>query len=422
MHFVDRFDGEDVVISDQMDHVPEQHPGIRSGWWLRAASIVYGLVMFEVVIMLSPFAFYFYSAYAPILKWLDRFRATAWLTGFVLPHSVVTDSEVLEFVRWKVGRVAFSLGLICFIVCAVQVYGAKLLRRKTVASVAYRYIRHPQYAFLSVAAFGLFTMWPRLIILVLLVGMLFAYYWLARVEERHMLASDPKYAAYMRRTAMFVPGNPGGRLYQAYRSCFRDQQLARRIAIGSILVLMVGTSVGLRNYTLRHISHLTDASGVEVVSAYPMSPSALHEAIALALEDRSVEDALRKDKGATLVAHVLPQNYGMIGMFADVGSAHMSSGDISLRSILHLGWWLVPYSQDDPEEDLMGSNKGEYRVVFSRVDDPSGKPVPQSSIFSLSAKMTALCVVNVSLPTHNVAEVVIPPRRSFWGNIKMPIF
>lgn len=410
------------MISNQKEHVAEQHPGIRSGWWLRAASIVYGLVMFEVVIMLSPFAFYFYSAYAPILKWLDRFAATAWLTGFVLPHSVVTNSVVLEFVRWKIGRAAFSLGLMCFIVCAVQVYGAKLLRQKTVASVAYRYIRHPQYACLSVAAFGLFTMWPRFVILLLLIGMLFAYYWLARVEERHMLASDSNYEQYMRRTAMFIPGNPGGRLYQALRGCFRDQQRAHRVAIACALLLVIATSLGLRIYTLRHISHLTDASGVEVVSAYPMSPGALHEVITLALADSSVEDTLRKDHGATFVAHVLPKDYGMIGMFAEVGSAHMKSGDISLRSILELGWWLVPYSPVDPKEDLMGSDENEYRVVFSRVDDPSGNPVPHSRIFSLSAKMTAVCIADVSPVSREVADVVIPPRRSFWGDIKMPIF
>src|SRR5262249_56707140 len=42
-------------------------------------------------------------------------------------------------------------------------------------------------------------------------GMLFAYYFLARVEERRMLGVDPSYVDYMRRTGMFLPGNAGGR-------------------------------------------------------------------------------------------------------------------------------------------------------------------------------------------------------------------
>jgi hypothetical protein len=46
--------------------------------------------MFEVIIMISPFAFYFYAAYGPTLKWLNHSTATAWLTGFLLPHAVFT--------------------------------------------------------------------------------------------------------------------------------------------------------------------------------------------------------------------------------------------------------------------------------------------------------------------------------------------
>src|SRR5205809_1100508 len=56
-------------------------------WLSRTVAVLYGLVMFEVIIMISPFAFYFYAAYGPTLKWLNHSRATAWLTGFVLPHA-----------------------------------------------------------------------------------------------------------------------------------------------------------------------------------------------------------------------------------------------------------------------------------------------------------------------------------------------
>jgi len=140
--------------------------------------------MFEVIIMISPFAFYFYAAYGPTLKWLNHSRATAWLTGFMLPHAVFTTSPFLEFLRWDLGRYAFGLGLVGFFFFAVQIYGSRLLRQKVVTSGAYRYIRHPQYLCLSISASGLFTMWPRVIIFLLFVGMLFVYYFLARVEER----------------------------------------------------------------------------------------------------------------------------------------------------------------------------------------------------------------------------------------------
>src|SRR6202158_4348978 len=141
-------------------------------WLSRAVAVVYGLVMFEVVIMVSPFAFYFYAAYGPTLKWLNLSAATAWLTGFLLPHAVFTTSPFLEFLRWDLGRYFFGLGLLGFFVLAAQIYGSKLLRRKVVSSGVYRYIRHPQYLCLGLSAFGLFTMWPRVIIFLLLMGML----------------------------------------------------------------------------------------------------------------------------------------------------------------------------------------------------------------------------------------------------------
>jgi len=46
-------------------------------WLSRTVAVIYGLVMFEVVIMISPFAFYFYAAYGPTLKWLNHSIATA---------------------------------------------------------------------------------------------------------------------------------------------------------------------------------------------------------------------------------------------------------------------------------------------------------------------------------------------------------
>jgi len=111
-------------------------------WLSRTVAVLYSLVMLEVIIMISPFALYFYAAYGPTLKWLNHSRATAWLTGFVLPHAVFTTSPFLEFLRWDLGRCAFGLGLVGFFFFAVQIYGSRLFRRKVVTSGVYRYIRH----------------------------------------------------------------------------------------------------------------------------------------------------------------------------------------------------------------------------------------------------------------------------------------
>jgi protein-S-isoprenylcysteine O-methyltransferase Ste14 len=412
------------MSSSQMQHIRPADANRRAShrWWARFVAVIYGLVMFEVIIMVSPFAFYFYAAYGPTLKWMDHFVGTAWLTGFLLPHAVVTNSQLLEILRWDIGRYAFALGLWGFLVLALQIYGSKLLGRETVSSGAYRYIRHPQYLSLGIAAFGLFTAWPRVIIFLLLVGMLVVFYLLARVEERHMLAIDPSYAAYMRRTGMFLPCNPGNWLYRLVFARMTNQRAGKRLALGSVAGLLLLIGFGLRAYTLLHIPHSRELPNLEVVAGYPILEASRRDAARLALQDAEVQKALQREGAATFVAHVLPRNYGMIGMFADVGPRHMTPGDVRLSRLKELGIWLVPFVDANTRSRIMGSENAEYRIVFSRVDDPRGHPVRPDRIFDLSSKMTAVSVADVKMETKQVVQTITPPRRSFWGEIKMPIF
>src|SRR5438093_2823306 len=163
-------------------------------------------------------------------------------------------------------------------------------------------------------------MWPRVIIFLLFVGMLFAYYYLARVEEGRMLILHPGYAEYMLRTGMFLPGNPGGRVYALLVGGRRNRSLAHRLAIGSLALVLLLTGIGLRAYTLGHISRSSDAANMEVISVYPMTPETMQHVVALALADSRVEEALHREPYATYVVDILPHNYSMMVMIADVES------------------------------------------------------------------------------------------------------
>src|SRR2546425_6606367 len=293
---------------------------------------------------------------------------------------------------------------------------------KSGASGGYRYIRHPQYLCLSIAAFGLFTMWPRVIIFLLFVGMLFAYYFLARVEERRMLILHPGYAEYMRGTGMFLPGNPGGRVFALLFGGMRDRSLAHRLAIGSLALALLLAGIGLRADKLGHISRSIGAANMEVISVYPMTAEAMQHVVALALADSRVEEALHREPYGTFVVHILPHNYGMIGMFADVESHHMRPGNIHLSRFNYLAGCLLPFLDVHQRTDLMGSEGQEYQLVFSRVDGPGGHPVPAGRILDLSAKMTPVYVADVNSASGHVSGTIDPPPRSFWGDVKMPIF
>ena len=157
--------------------------GKRFAWM---STILFSFIVgLEIVIMISPFAFFFYAAFNPFLLALNQSSMTRWLTAFFLPHMVVPSNEVLTVIR-ILGSVFFVAGILIFLVCAAQVYIGKLLIKGVATKGFYTIIRHPQYLGLGFAALGLAIMWPRFLTLTLFAVMLFLYYLLAKDEERRM--------------------------------------------------------------------------------------------------------------------------------------------------------------------------------------------------------------------------------------------
>ncbi|MCK4839273.1 MAG: hypothetical protein KAS94_10760, partial [Desulfobulbaceae bacterium] len=48
----------------------------------------YFLIGIEIIIMISPFALYFYSVYGPVLKFFSSTPYLSWTTEFFLPHMI----------------------------------------------------------------------------------------------------------------------------------------------------------------------------------------------------------------------------------------------------------------------------------------------------------------------------------------------
>lgn len=389
--------------------------------WL--VSGLYGLVMIEVIIMISPFAFYWYSLYAPTLQGLHRWRATAWMEAFFLPHSVITTSPFLEFLRWRIGTYGFSIGVLACILLGIQVYFSKLVLRKVAQSWVYSRIRHPFYLSLAIAGFGLLTMWPRLIILILYLGMLFAYYFLARLEERQMEAAHPEYGEYRRRAAMFIPGNPGGKLFRLLFGWIPSRSAALAVASVAVIVSVIGGGLLLRRYTVGHAAtELLPEDRTLAIAVWPMPPEKMQQVVSAALENERVKSALENEHGAAFTAHLLPGNYGMVNMFADVGTDHRMFSRLSPGRFKYLLSFVFPYFDRDLKNRIMGNPGDDYKVVFSRVDEPGDSGLPVSKVTDLSAKMTPVVIAEVRGAPPSVQDVTIPPRRSFWGDITMPMF
>jgi protein-S-isoprenylcysteine O-methyltransferase Ste14 len=132
-----------------------------------SAIVLSFIVALEIVIMISPFAFFFYAVFNPFLLALNQSAITRWLTAFFLPHMIVPPNQALIVIR-ILGSVFFVAGMLVFLFCAGQVYLGKLLRKGTATKGLYALVRHPQYVGLAFAALGLAIMWPRFLTLVLL--------------------------------------------------------------------------------------------------------------------------------------------------------------------------------------------------------------------------------------------------------------
>jgi protein-S-isoprenylcysteine O-methyltransferase Ste14 len=397
----------------------------------RGAIVLSFVVAFEIVIMISPFALLFYTAFNPVLLALDRFRATRWLTAFFLPHMVISPDPALRGIR-VLGSVAFIVGVAVFLACAVQVYAGKLLRTGPATRGLYAVIRHPQYLALAVSGFGLAILWPRFLTLVLLAVMLFLYYLLSRDEERRMLArfGDP-YRAFIERTGMFFPRLPWvrPRLPEAPRPLSPGRGLAILV---TLLVISVGAGFLLRAYTVRHLP-LGSVGPVDVITITPEDLPAAREVLPEVLKAPAVAARLRatRDHPGRILAYFMPIDFTMQGMIADTGeewklfARHATARMITsyvFHPVAHLAG-----GHDHPDAAPHGAPMHESpglkrRIIFVRVSARGRTRESPADDFAIAAERRPLFFVDVDLHTRAVLAVRDTPSGTGWGTVPTPVF
>jgi hypothetical protein len=122
-------------------------------WLLATTAIAYLLIAIEIIIMISPFALYFYGVYGPILNFLTSSPLTRWTTEFFLPHMVFLDDPLILFISYL--QVFLVIGLVLFLSAAIPLYWGRFTKKGVVQISFYSKIRHPQYLFLAMSGFGL---------------------------------------------------------------------------------------------------------------------------------------------------------------------------------------------------------------------------------------------------------------------------
>lgn len=399
------------------------------------AAVVLGIAAAEVLIMISPFAGFFYTSlhYEPFLGSFSQSALTAWLDGFFLNHAVVTRSAILEWQR-EIGVYLFALGLWGFFLSAFQVYGNKISRRGVAKGLLYRFVRHPQYLCLGVAGWGLLTIWPRFLLLGVWVTMLFLYAGLARFEERRMEERfGESYRSFAERRGAFLPGSPIRRLFEGTLGRVRPRWLGW--AGGYVVCLGLAFSLGfaLRTYTLSSTAILFQPrQQTVVISAWPQSEEWMKNVYQAALNQEEVLHRLQETReGKPLVATILPPKYVMKGMYyketPTQGANRLTMAGFGFGRLGRIAAFiLVPVKGWTRPGDFMGvdpdSSNEPVEVVFARAEKPYQEDLVLREALDAGVRLTPLVVVDLLPATGEVTGVRVPLPQNAWGpHVVMPL-
>jgi protein-S-isoprenylcysteine O-methyltransferase Ste14 len=373
----------------------------RRGFW--AAVLFYLLIAFEFFYMASPFAVYFYSVYRPGLEVLGRFPHLAWLGSFFLPHIAAETRSVPVNLHNGAGMALLIAGLGAFLIGAGQVYYRKLTKKGPAVGGVYRFIRHPQYLSLGVSGLGLLFLWPRYIVLATYVTVLFAYYLLARLEERECLVKFGKpYEAYLATTGMFLPVRmPSSR--RPGRSAGSGAMRAAAVTVAYLLVMggAFGAARGVERLSVRSLyaSYTPDSATVSLVK---MGEADLKRIIETGTADPRVRERLEAgnaDSPARYLNYVLP--------------ADRYVSEIPMN----------PIGPDEGNHFLRSGYSGSvYRIVLTRAVPKNGEIAHGREILAGTAYTEPLAEVLVDTGNWSVVGVEDPAQTGRYDGVPMPVF
>jgi protein-S-isoprenylcysteine O-methyltransferase Ste14 len=357
---------------------------------------LYVAIGFEILFMISPFALYYYSTYGPSLNFLHGSPWTAWLTHFFLPHFSMTASPLLNSLRGA-GQLLVLVGSLVFLACFAQLYWAQFRRKGAVLGGLYRWSRHPQYLALAITGLGTLLAWPRFLVLIAYITMLFLYGWLARVEEERCLRKyGVSYRDYMARTGMFLPGRLFRRLPRILPATGGRRVAAVLALYVAVTAVAIGLTYRLRDYSLEQVSAIYEES-LAALSPAVLTDDEIGTALRVAMRARAIREKLDAEgPDAKVLVYVVPVDWEL--------------PDVPLQTHEHSGGHVTPADFD----------RNLYKVLFTRVrthdTEVRGKDIVKAAY---GRDPIALAPVN-----NETGEVRLdtPPGHVVWGDVPTPLF
>ncbi|MEN8136684.1 MAG: hypothetical protein ABFS18_14305 [Thermodesulfobacteriota bacterium] len=394
---------------------------------IAGAIAAYILIGIEIIIMISPFALYFYSVYGPILEFFSSSPHLSWTTEFFLPHMIFLDDPLILGISYL--QILMVIGLVLFFSAAIPLYYGRFRKKGVVQISFYAKIRHPQYLFLAISGFGLLLYWPRFIILIMYVTMLFVYYLLARNEEWRMKHEVPDiYETYMKDTPMFLPGEPGGKIYGLLFARIRPMWLGILTTYLVAVSVALTMALGIRGYTVSQLPTVENGSMV-LLSVFPRPAAEITELYTKLESSPKIRASIEEMKPN--LAYIFPGDYFLTAIVTD--EDRRFSDDIIERFPEVLEWHQHKFSGGLGKFfrifynffSTLSTIETDYdveRIVFVRVDDHSEVPSDSQDLFKLGMQRRPVLVVDMDADDHQVISIIKTSANHKWGSMPMPTF
>jgi hypothetical protein len=291
----------------------------------------------------------------------------------------------------------------------------------------YARLRHPQYLALAISGFGLLLYWPRFIVLIFFVTMLFVYYLLALNEEWRMKREQPgSYEEYMERTWMFLPGEPGGRLFAGLFAWIKPKGLALSACYLAVMTLSVAVAFSLRGYVLEQLPQ-TRVDDIQLLSVYPRPADKLQSLYATAMTSPQVRDYM--DNHDTRLVYIMPGDFFLTGLILQEGprfSEQMLSRYPHLRDARanrHSGDLVKFFRIAYKFFKTIGTTRRVYdyeRLVFVETLTVDGQPASGEESLQIGVTRLPALVVDIDAETGEILYVSEVSGNNAWGRLPMP--
>lgn len=371
----------------------------RSAFW--ASLIFYGLIAFEFFYMFSPFAAYIYSIYGPGLQVLNLSESTSWLIRFFMPH-IARETQSLFITRHEViGMVFFVGGFIAFLIGAAQIYWNKLKKKGGVFGGIYRHIRHPQYLALMISSFGMVLVWPRYLVLFGFVTVCFAYFFLARMEERECKRIFTDYDAYRSNTGMFLP--PGiENIFNRFP--WPEKKPGKILSVLGlyIVIMLMGYAVarGIHHYAVSSLYTYTTQQEV-YLSLGQITQGEMAEMVTTVQSDSVVAASLHEYRNTNnrFINYMMPAS-----LFVSEVPMHIPEGK-------------VPTHEWPSDKD-----QSRFKIIFSLAQFAPDGPFEGLNILLNAVNKTPVLEVWINRKTQSIEKIFHPSTDTYYKGIPVPVF